>query len=406
MVEKSDIPSATQKDIGRWLVLAAVWLIYFSFGITTASMAPLVGPISAELGIGNAMMGVILGAWPLTYIVSAIPCGILMDRFGARRMLFAATMIMACSGIARSIAGAPIEMFLAVALFGVGGPLISIGAPKVIARLFEGRDRGMAMGIYVTGPYLGGVLSLSLTNSVLMPLVGGDWRDVMMIYASLVALSGVIWLGVTFSPVVRWPKGGADGGKKFNLGAFSEILRLPDVRLILAMSIGIFYINHGLNNWLPEILIGHGLSAVDAGYWSAVPSLLGVLAALIVPRLATPGRRLPIMAMLFACALVASLFLQSTELYLLVPGLVAQGIARGSMMTISILILMETPDVPPERLGLAGGLFFTAAEIGGVLGPVTMGVLSGLSGSFVLPLVSISVVCLALLAIVKRLAHA
>jgi cyanate permease len=366
-------------------------------------MAPLVGPISAELGIGNGMMGLILGAWPLTYIVSAVPCGILMDRFGARKMLFAASVTMACSGVARSLADIPLEMFLAVALFGLGGPLISIGAPKVIARLFEGQSRGTAMGIYVTGPYLGGVLSLSLSNSVLMPLVGGNWRDVMLIFAGLVAVSGVIWLAITYAPVVRWPKGDMDGGKKFNLGAFLEILRLRQVQLILAMSIGIFYINHGLNGWLPEILIAHGFTAISAGYWAAFPSSLGIAAALIVPRLATPARRLRIMAILFCGSLLASLCLQSAELPVLVPGLIAQGIARGSMMTIAILILMETPDVPPERLGLAGGLFFTAAEIGGVLGPVTMGVLSALSGSFALPLASMTAVCLVLLAILRKL---
>lgn len=57
---------ADTHGVGRWLVLAGVWLIYFSFGVTIASMAPLVGPISAELGIGNSTMGAILGAWPLT----------------------------------------------------------------------------------------------------------------------------------------------------------------------------------------------------------------------------------------------------------------------------------------------------------------------------------------------------
>lgn len=43
---------------------------------------------------------------------------------------------------------------------------------------------------------------------------------------------------------------------------------------------------------------------------------------------------------------------------------------------------METPKVPADRLGLAGGLFFTVAEIGGVLGPVSFGILSDLTGSF------------------------
>ncbi len=387
----------------RWLILFGVWLIYFCFGLTAAAMAPLVSPISAELGISNGLMGVILGAWPLTYILAAIPCGILLDRLGARRMLLLATLLMASSGLARSYAETPVQLLLAVALFGVGGPMISIGAPKLIARLFQGKTRASAMGIYVTGPYLGGILSLSLTNSVVMPMVGNDWRGVMMVYAVLVALSGAVWFAIASLPGGRKHSGEEDGGKKFNLSAFSEIVRLPEVQMILAMSIGIFFINHGLNNWLPEILRGHGFSAVQAGYWAAIPSTVGIVGALVVPRLAVPERRLMVMAVLFVFSLAASLLLQVSAGPLMVAGLILQGLARGAMMTVAILLLMETPRIPEERLGLAGGLFFTFAEIGGVMGPITFGVLSDLSGSFVLPLAALTVVCTILLAILARL---
>ena len=383
-------------SFGRWLVLAGVWLIYFSFGVTIASMAPLLAPISAELGIGNSTMGAILGAWPLIYIVAAIPCGILLDRFGERRMLFAATLVMAASGLARSMADTPLELLLAVGLFGAGGPMISIGAPKLIAGLFEGRDRGTAMGLYVTGPYLGGVVALALTNSVVLPLADNDWRNVMLIYAGLVALSGVVWLILSAPRIAPAPNSGTGGAKKFNFSAFSEILVLPEVRIILLMSIGIFFINHAMNNWLPEILRSRDFTPVSAGYWAALSAAVGIAGAIIVPRLATPDRRLAVMATLFLCALLASLLLRSNLVPLLVTGLILQGIARGGMMTVAILILMETPNVPKERLGLAGGLFFTTAEVGGVLGPVTFGILSDLGDGFALPLGSITLVCLVL----------
>lgn len=387
----------------RWLVLMGVWLIYFSFGLTIAAMAPLIGPISAELGVGNSGMGAILGAWPLTYIFAAIPCGLLLDRFGARWMLFLACLVMAASGVARGLADTPIEMLLAVALFGLGGPMISVGAPKIISSLFEGKDRGTAMGLYVTGPYLGGILALALTNSVAMPLVGQDWRGVMLIYAGLVALSGLIWLIIS-GPKIAPISDSHEGGKKFNLGAFREILALPAVRILLAMSIGIFFINHAMNNWLPELLRSRGFSPVAAGYWAAIPACVGVVVAVIVPRMATPSRRLFIMTGLFLCTLSASLLLQFTLWPLLAMGLFLQGIARGAMMTLAILILMETPDVPPERLGLAGGLFFTSAEIGGVLGPVSFGVFSDLGGGFGVPLLVITGVSLSLLLLLRKLA--
>ena len=57
----------------------------------------------------------------------------------------------------RSIANGYLLLFLAVALFGVGGPLVSVGAPKLIASWFEGKERGLAIGIYSTGPTIGAV---------------------------------------------------------------------------------------------------------------------------------------------------------------------------------------------------------------------------------------------------------
>lgn len=403
----SEAPEFDEKATGsntRWFVLFGVWLIYFAFGVSIASMAPLISPIGAELGADNAVMGAILGAWPLIYIAAAIPCGILLDKFGARTMLLAAALIMAASLGARSLAETPLQMFLAVALFGVGGPLISVGAPKTITGLFEGQARATAMGIYVTGPYLGGIIAMALTNSVAMPLVGFEWRNVMLLYAGFMLACGALWLVISGYAAGKNTLGASGDAKKFNFAAFRDILHLPDVRLILAMSIGIFFINHALNNWLPELLLHRGFNPVQAGYWAAIPSLMGVLGVLVIPRLATPSRRLLVMGLLFSASLIASVLLQSSNGALLLAGLVLQGLARGSMMTVAILILMETPSVPPERLGLAGGLFFTTAEIGGVLGPLSFGILSELSSGFLLPLMCVSVVCLCLLLCLQRLA--
>ena len=66
-------PSANAPDL--WLVLFGVWLLYFSFGLTVSSMAPLVAPIIQDLGMTHTQMGSILGAWQLIYIFSAVPSG-------------------------------------------------------------------------------------------------------------------------------------------------------------------------------------------------------------------------------------------------------------------------------------------------------------------------------------------
>lgn len=96
----------------RWAVLGGVWLIYFSFGLVAAAMAPLVAAISRDLGLSYTSMGIILGAWPLIYIVAALPGGVLIDRVGLRWSLFFAAAIMAASGALRAAATGPLSLFL------------------------------------------------------------------------------------------------------------------------------------------------------------------------------------------------------------------------------------------------------------------------------------------------------
>ena len=376
----------------RWFVLFGVWLMYFSFGLCIASMGPLVKEISVDLGISRTTMGAVLGAWQLTYIAAALPLGAALDRIGVSRGLMLSAGVMATSLALRGVASGEVSLFLGVAVFGLGGPLVSIGAPKLIALWFKGASRGMAMGVYMTGPAIGGILALSSANSVLVPLTG-SWRGAMFMLAGFVIASGFAWWIISRHSEARARDGRAGGmSKGESLRAFAEIARLRTVQIVLLMSIGIFMFNHGLNNWLPEILRAKGMSAVDAGFWASIPTLVGIAGALTIPRFATPPRRVPIMLALFLMAGAASLLLHLMPGTGLIAGLMMQGIARSSMMTVAILLLMEAPGVPPERAGMAGGMFFTVAEIGGVLGPLSIGIVSDASGGFAMPLWMMTIV--------------
>ncbi len=365
----------------RWAMLAGLWLIYFGFGLTVASTAPLVEPIARDLGLSHSAMGGVMGAWPLIYIFSAIPCGALLDRVGPRRALFLGALTVAASAAARSVADGHVELFLAVAVLGIGGPLISIGAPKLIALWFEGPERGFAMGLYITGPTTGNIIALAGTNALAMPLLGGDWRAVLLAYAALVLTMGFVWLAITAHPASRAAERRIAAEPRLSQRAvFAELLRIPAVRLMLLMAVGMFFFNHSLNNWLPQILRDGGMDAVTAGYWSSVPTVVGMIGALVIPRLATPERRFTILLGLVGSACAAALLIRTLDAALLPVGLVFQGLARGSMSSIAILFLMETRGVGSRVMGTAGGMYFSAGEIGGVLGPLSVGAMFDATG--------------------------
>lgn len=369
-----------------WILLFGVWLVYGTFGLVMASLAPIVSLVVDDLNLSHGAMGSILGAWQLVYIAAAIPSGALLDRFPSRWTLSAGVILVALSALGRSYATDYWTLLGAVMLFGLGGPIISAGAPKVIARYFSGSNRGLAMGIYMTGPALGGIVALTTTHAVLLPAFEDDWRAVLQLWAVVAIGSGVVWFFLASAldkPVTASPTAlSASAGKTEGPSSARTLLQDPAVRLVMAMSVGVFLINHGLNNWLPALLNEGGLDLVTAGYWAAFPTLIGIIGSLLIPRLATPARRLPILLGLAVAAMGACLLLALPDQTALPGALLLQGIARSSLMTVLILTLVELPRIGERNAGTASGLFFAAAEIGGVLGPLSMGLLFDATGTF------------------------
>ena len=386
---------------GRWWKLAGVWALYMAFGLNMAGLAPLVPDIEADLGFSHASMGTVLGAWQFIYIFAAIPCGLVLDRMGTHRALFWGALLIGASGIARGFAQEYFHLLAAVALFGLGGPLISAGAPKVVSENFTGSERGLAMGIYITGPGVGTMVSLLFSQPVLMPLLGGRWGLVLILWGFTALAAGLFWLLVGRG--VARPAGPITPNAPLwdEIGA---VLSLAPVRLILLMSIGVFSINHAMSNWLVEVLHNFGAGLKQASLLAVVPAVVGIISALTLPRLATGPRRFGILIALFTCSLFGSLLFliggMGSSLYL---ALILMGIAGGSMMTVLILTLVEVPGVGERRAGTAGGFFFSAAEIGGVGGPVAIGVLYGGSGGFSSALALLALVALLLIGAVVPL---
>ena len=374
----------------KFLLLLGVWLLYSSFGLIVTSLAPIAEIVIEDLAMTHGEMGLIMGAWQLIYIFSAVPAGMLLDRIGTKKALAIGGSLIALSAFARTGANDFSELLGAVMLFGLGGPIISAGAPKAIVSAFEGSARGLAMGIYMTGPAIGAIVSLTLTNSFLLPVFEGDWRNVMLLWSFFAVSATAFWFFLPQSSEEE--RKDKLETKENQIEIVFELIKKPAVILVLILSACVFTFNHGLNNWLPELLKSHGFSSIFSGYLAALPIFVGIIGSLVIPRLAIPTRRFKILFLLCFAAFLSSLLLQFVSLDVLVPGLILQGLARASLMTVLILTLVELPEIGEKRAGTASGMFFSAAEMGGLLGPLTLGILYDPSLGFSSGLIFLSVI--------------
>jgi len=374
-------------------MLFVLWLLYIAFGMVARSIFPLVTPILKDLLFSYSQMGMILGSWQLTYILAALAAGSILDRWGIRNAIFAGTLIIAISAVMRYFADSFGFMLAAVALFGIGGPMISIGGPKTISEWFDGKSRAMAVGIYTTGPWLGGFFALSLTNSLIMPMVNHSWRMAFACYGMITFLIGILWW-ISAAPLHASPK----IDRLSITGVFGHLISIKTVRILLVMSLFSFAVGHGFSGWLPRILEGKGLSASSAGFAAALPLAVGIPAVLLFPRFVPRGFRGRIIA---GCAIITIfnlIMVMKTSGMLLYFSLTAYGFFSSPFMPLMLLMLMDSPKVESRYMGAAGGMFFCVAEIGGSAGPLIMGILVDITGTFFAGAVFLAFLCIAMFA--------
>jgi len=375
----------------RWVILGLLWLLYAAFGLISRSISPLVTPILSDLGISYTQMGFILGSWQLVYIPAALAAGWALDKWGSRRCLLFGAVIICLSAGLRFFTTGFYSMLFCVSLFGVGGPMMSIGGPKTISAWFSGQSRGTAVGIYMIGPGLGGLIALALTNSLVMPLTGESWRLTFAGYGLLALAFGLLWwfLSEDADPA------GSSGDLGF-VPLFVRLIKVRNVQVLLVMAMLSFAVAHGFSSWLPKILETGGLSAAMAGYAASIPLAAGIPAVVLIPRFTPPRFRGRLIAILALLTIINLFLVVAASGTVLVAGLVLFGISSSCFMPLMILIMMDSPEIETEYMGAAGGMFFCVAEIGGFAGPLLMGVLVDATGAFLAGAVFLAVVCLAL----------
>jgi EmrB/QacA subfamily drug resistance transporter len=148
---------------GRWVILATV--LGSGMALLDATVVNVALPtLGADLHAGIGGLQWALDGYTLTLASLILLGGSLGDRFGRRRVFVIGTIWFAAASLLCGLAPS-IELLVAArALQGVGGALLTPGSLAIIAGLFDGEDRGRAIGLWsglgalagAVGPFVGG----------------------------------------------------------------------------------------------------------------------------------------------------------------------------------------------------------------------------------------------------------
>lgn len=372
----------------RWIILLLAWLVYFAFGLILASIPPLVTIIAADLSLTYSEMGVIMGSVILMFIPFAIPIGVGIDRFGEKRMISIGLLFIASSAILRSLVFNFETLFLVVLLFGVGGPTISVGLAKVVASFFEGKERGIASGIYMTGAAVGSGSALALTNSLILPIVG-TWRNVFSFYGFIGFIIAFAWILLARETTPNLELDTAELSIKKVLHSLLGNRYVWMVAIIGSSSFLVFY---GFGNWLPTLLEEKGMNPAAAGILASIPTWVGLLGSGIIPGVTVTGKRKPMIIALLLIEGISMYIVGITSGTFLLISLVIYGIISGAIMPLMLVVMMDLPNVGSKHTGIATGLFFSIGGIMGFISPSLVGFMTDLYGDFVPALLLLSII--------------
>lgn len=360
----------------KWWVLAGLWGIYFCFGLGFTGIPPLVQPIQASLKMSSTQVGHILGSWQFVYMFCAVPCAYFMVRRGPLIALTVAAVLVLMSLALRVFAQDYRTLLVAVALLGAAGSIISIGCPYVVGQLFDQRFFGFAMGAYVTAPALANMLTFSLSEPVLLPAFSKSWRLVLLFWAGLAVLFVLFWLII--------PKHVAKNREELSSDAISLKADRRFVATVCLVGILIFFVDHGYKSWLPEVVRHAGYSTAGVAAWSTVSIGMWLLALLLVPTMIVDTRSYnQAVILLSGLLIIGSVGIVTLQIGpAFVMACLAVGFSIGPLMTIGLMPIVGRKRMTGAAKIFAMALFFSAAEIGGTLGPIFFGSTFDARGDF------------------------
>ena len=130
----------------RWLILIVLIVARSSFGYQFQSVASSAALIEAELHIGYAAIGTLIGLYTIPGAFLSLPGGVLGARFGDRALGVTGLVLMIGGGLLMCAGDTVLPLTAGRLISGSGSVLFSLVLNKMLVDWFSGREIVFAMG--------------------------------------------------------------------------------------------------------------------------------------------------------------------------------------------------------------------------------------------------------------------
>ncbi|OEU47693.1 MAG: hypothetical protein BA862_03400 [Desulfobulbaceae bacterium S3730MH12] len=169
-----------------FLPFALGYFVSYLFRTVNAIIAP---DLVAELNLTAADLGLLTSAYFFTFAASQLPLGILLDRFGSRKVEGILLLFAAVGALLFSMAESLTGLIVGRALIGLGVSACLMAAFKAFSSWLPSERLPLANGVQMVS---GGLGALTATTPVQAALQITDWRGVFMGLAGIALLAAVV----------------------------------------------------------------------------------------------------------------------------------------------------------------------------------------------------------------------
>ena len=257
-------PAALSDKSQRAAVLCGC-IVAFAYSANYTNHAPLALPLMREFGFNQALAGFLTTGIFATHAAMQIPGGHLVDRLGAKRVLFCALAWVTLGNLGMAFAGAYWQLLACKIFTGIGTGVCFVGGARYVHAAAKGPRLNFAQGLFGGSVQLGaGFVILAVPRLYLL----AGWRATFLVSAGMALTAAIIWLAA--APNVT--SGAAPPGR------LGEMLLAPQLWLLGLVQMASFGLSLVVGSWVVVILIRVlKVPATQAGLIGSLVLLLGIV---------------------------------------------------------------------------------------------------------------------------------
>lgn len=252
---------------------AVGYFLSFLFRAVNAVLAP---ELLRDLGMGPSALGLLTATYFIAFAFFQLPLGVLLDRFGPRRVEAALLVVAAVGAFCFARAETLGQLIVGRALIGLGVSACLMAAFKAYTQWFASEQWPLVNGFQMAA---GGLGALAATSPVQWLLPWAGWRGIFL----GLALATLLVAGLVFFLVPE--KETAGKGERFRdqLRGIGEVFASPvfwRIAPLTALSQATLFAVQGLwaSSWLKEVGRLEPEAVVAMLFWIALAMMAGFVA--------------------------------------------------------------------------------------------------------------------------------